>query len=262
MKQALVVLSFLLLPSFAMAAGFANSSLFLSKSPVTEGDTVRIYAIVANSGTSAFGGSVVLTDGGATIAKVAVAIDAGGTQTASASWSPTSGLHTIKAELTASDGSVVETQSAPFTIAAPVHTVSGASQNAAVVDSSADIQKTIAGVSPQVAGAAEPLFTVIDGARSSAADVLDSQIASTKASLAKTQKPGLVLGSSTSALADPTISNPWGMLWFVLYTAYLYLLTLLRWLVGNAGIFYPVLAILFLYILWRIFRRIRRPSYN
>lgn len=273
MKQALVVLSFLLLSSVALliypgsasAAGFAKDSLFLSKSPVVAGESVRIYAIVANSGTTAFNGSVVLTDGAATISKIAVAMDAGGTQTASALWEPTAGTHTVKAELTAGDGSIVESQSASFTIAAPPPPVSPSnssqSQSAAVVGSSADIQKNIANVSPQVAGATAPIFTVIDGARSSAADVIDTQIENTKANLAKTQKPGFVLGTSTNAFADPKITNPWGSFWFAVYTVYLYILTLLRWLVGSAGIFYPLFALIFFYILWRAYRRIRRPSY-
>ncbi len=267
MKKTALVLSFLLLPSLAFAAGFAKDSLFLSKSPVTEGETVKIYAIVANPSSAAFKGSVVLSDGSQKIASVAVSMDAGSTQTASAPWTPLAGSHTITAKLTAQDGTVAEQESQTFTIAAkpkPVVQTSAASDNqsAAAVESSANIQKNIANVSPQVAGAAAPLFTVIDGARSSAADVLDTQISSTKAKLASTPKSGAVLGASTGPFSDPGISNPWGTFWFVLYTAYIYILTMLRWLVGSAGIFYPVLAILFLYILWRTYRRIRRPSYN
>ncbi len=264
MKKALVALSFLLLPSLTFAAGFAKDSLFLSKSPVTEGETVKIYAVVANSASTAFKGSVVLSDGGQKIASIDVTMDAGATQTTSAVWKPLSGTHTIKAELTSDGGTVVEQESLSVSIAAkpkPASTIFADDQSAAVVGSSNDIQKSIANVSPQVASAAEPLFTVIDSARSGIADVLDSQITNTKESLAKTQNPGLVLGTSTKAIADPIVKNPWGSFWFFLYTVYLYILTAFRWLVGNAGVFYPVLAILFLYILWRIFRRIRRPSY-
>jgi hypothetical protein len=264
MKKAFVALSFLLLPSLALAAGFAKDSLFLSKSPATEGEAVKIYAIVANPTNAAFKGSVVLSDGASKIASIDVVMEAGATQTTSASWKPLAGTHTIKAELTSTDGTVVEQESQTVTIASkpkPAAVVATTEQSAAVVGSSDDIQKSIANVSPQVAGATAPIFTVIDGARSGAADVLDTQIANTKESLAKTQKPGLVLGTSTKAIADPIIKNPWGSFWYFLYTVYLYILTALRWLVGNAGIFYPVFAILFLYILWRIFRRIRRPSY-
>ncbi len=263
MKKALVALSFLLLPSLAAAAGFANGSLFLSKSSVTEGDTVLIHAVVSNDESSKFSGTVVLLDAGTTIGTLPVSLAAGAAQTVSVSWEPTAGAHTVSAKLTATDGTVVQQESQTFTIAAKPKPASSIAtdQSAAAVGSSADIQKSIANVSPQVADAAQPLFTVIDGARSGIADVLDTQITNTKTSLTKTQNPGLVLGTSTKAIADPIVKNPWGSFWYVLYTAYLYILTVLRWLVGNAGIFYPVVAILFLYILWRIFRRIRRPSY-
>lgn len=261
MKKALVVLSFLLLPSFALAAGFANGSLFLSKSSVVEGDTVLIHVVVSNEDPTKFSGSVVLADADTSIGTVPVTLTAGEAQTVSVSWTPAAGSHTVTAKLTASDGTVAEQESQTFVVAPkPQPAFAGAGQSAAV-DSSAAIQQDIANVSPQVAGAAQPLFTIIDGARSSAADMLDTQLAGTQAKLANTPKPGITLGTSTSAIADPALSNPWGTFWFVVYTAYLYLLTIARWLVGNAGVFYPVLAILFLYILWRIFRRIRRPSY-
>jgi hypothetical protein len=41
-------------------------------------------------------------------------------------------------------------------------------------------------------------------------------------------------------------------------TASLYILSILLYVVSNAGIFYPVLAVLFLYFLWRLFKRFRR----
>jgi hypothetical protein len=44
----------------------------------------------------------------------------------------------------------------------------------------------------------------------------------------------------------------------ILYTIYFYILTLVRFVVGSAGVFYPVLALLFLYFLYRMFRRYRR----
>ncbi|MGC9602734.1 MAG: Ig-like domain-containing protein [Minisyncoccia bacterium] len=263
MKKFLLVLSFALFiyPGFAVAAGFAKDPLFLSRSPVIAGQKVLIYAIVANDDISAFSGSVVLSDGTQKIASVPVSISTGGTQTASAPWMPDAGTHTIQADLISDTDTIVEQESASFAIAAPptpTSDASSASQSAAV-DSSAPIQTDIANISPQVASASQPLFTVIDSARESAAGVLDNQIAATKAKISNTPQPGIVLGSST--IANPTITNPWGMFWFALYTIYLYMLTVLRWLIGNAGVFYPVLAIFFFYMLWRIYKRMSRPRY-
>ncbi|MDO8518371.1 MAG: hypothetical protein Q7S26_03725 [bacterium] len=261
----------LLLPIFASAAGFAKQSLFLSKTPVQEGETVLIHSVVANDATIKFDGSVVFSDqvGSASggkdqsikIGSVVVTIAAGGANAVSVSWKPSAGSHTITAELTGKDNIVVEKQSATFSIAAkPSPVLSVGTSSAAAVESSQNIQNQIGSLSPTAAEVSKPAFTVIDGLRSTAADFIDSQLASTKAKLATTPKTGVVSGDSTTQ--DPTISNPWSNVWFVLYTLYIYLLTILRFLIGNAGVFYPLLAILFLYFLWRTYKRFRRPAWE
>jgi len=139
---------------------------------------------------------------------------------------------------------------------APVATSSSA---AAAVESSSGIQQGIAGVSPQTASTLVPFFTLVDGGRSKAADVLDSQIANTKKNL------GPDAGAPSEVLSAQDVKqagqNPMGAFWYILQTLYLYLLTLLRFIVGSAGVFYPALAVAFLYILWKLFRRFRRPAY-
>ena len=132
---------------------------------------------------------------------------------------------------------------------------------AAGVDSSQPIQKDIANVSPQVANASAPLFTTLDSMRMNINGVLQTQLANTKATLSTTQKPDVTFGTSTNALSDATISNPWGTFWYVLYTIYFYILTILQWIVDTAIVFYPVLLLLILYIIWHIFRFFRRPRY-
>jgi hypothetical protein len=260
-KKFLILSAFLLLPSLALGAGFAKQSLFLSKSPVTEGDSVRIYAVLSNETASAFAGSVVVSDGDTKIGSAAASIAAGGAQTVSVPWKPAAGSHTITAKLTASDGTVVESESATFTIAAkPVPVFSDtASPSAAAVESSQNIQNQIGSFSPAAEQASKPAFTIIDGFRSSAADFIDSQLASTKTKLANTPQPGIVAGDATQS---PTVSNPWGTAWFVLYTLYLYLLTILRFLIGSAAVFYPLLAVIFFYLLYRSYKRFRRPAWE
>ncbi len=263
MRKFLLALSLLLLalPSFALGAGFAKQSIFLSEQSVTEGDTVRIHATVSNDATTQFAGSVVVKDGANKLGSAPVTLASGAAQAISLSWTPTAGTHTITADLEAADGTVVEEDTANFTIAAkPEPQLDVSSSQQASIGSSQPIQQQIGNLSPQVEQASQPLFTVIDGARSSAADLLDNQIASTQAKLLSTPKPAIVGG--TSATSDASVTNPWGTFWFVLYTAYLYILTILRWLVGNAGVFYPVLAILFFYMLWRLYKRMRRPAWE
>ena len=139
---------------------------------------------------------------------------------------------------------------------APVAASTNSTQAAAAVDSSQNIQNGIAQYSPQAASVAQPLFTLIDSGRASAADALDTQIENTKKALGP--GAGNVLGAEETKNAG---SDPLGAVWFILRTLYLYLLTLLRFVVGSAAVFYPALAIAFLYFIWKLFSRFRRPAY-
>lgn len=242
-------------PLAAHAAGFAKESLFLSKTPVTEGDTVLIHAVVANENAEKFAGKVVFKEGEDALGTVAVAIAPGGANTVSLSWKPASGSHTIAAELTGDDGTVVEKESARFDIREKPLPASEAEQSGAV-ESSDDIRNTIGQYSPAAANASEPVFEAVDSLREKAADALDSGIEWAKT---KTAPPaGEVLGGTTDT---PSQKGLMDTLWFALATAGLYVFTILRFIVGSAGVFYPVLAIAFLYVLWRAYRRFRRPSY-
>ena len=139
---------------------------------------------------------------------------------------------------------------------APIATSSNA---AAAVESSAKIQEGIAGFSPAVANATAPFFTMVDGGRAALSDVIDTQIANTKNNLGPSAgKPGEVLSAESVKNAP---QDPMGVFWTILQTLYLYLLTILNFIIGNAGVFYPVTAFLILYLLWRLIRRLRSPAY-
>ncbi len=253
MKRLAIAFLFFLLPSAVFAAGFAKQSLFLSRSPVTEGETVLIHAVVANDATAKFSGSLNLTEAGTNIGSVPVSLAVGESTVVSVSWKPASGSHTVLAELKAGTD-VIESQSATFTIAAKP--VPATPQAAAPVESSANIQQGIASFSPAAASTTAPLFTLVDGGRAALSGVIDTQIANTKKNL---NTGGATLGAETFKNAG---SNPGGTLWTVLQTLYLYLLTLLNFIISNAGVFYPVAALLILYALWRLIRRARRPAWE
>ena len=129
---------------------------------------------------------------------------------------------------------------------------------ASPVDSSAPIQKDIANVSPKLPAPSQPLFAALDSFRSSMAGVLDSQLAFAQSKIAAAPQPSI---TDISATKDAAVSNPWGTFWYALYMLYFYALTILRWIVGNAIVFYPVFVLLVLYILLRLFRWWRRPKY-
>ena len=132
-------------------------------------------------------------------------------------------------------------------------------QSAAAIESSDAIQQQISNISPPVEAYVKPVFTLIDGGRNAAADLLDTELAKTKNNLGPNAgAPSAVLGAEATQNAT---KNPMGAVWYLLQTLYFYLLTLLRFIVGSAGVFYPIVAIAFLYFIWRMFKGFRRPAY-
>ena len=264
MRKPLHLLGFLLLssviaagyPAIAMGAGFAKQSIFLSKPSAAEGDTVLIHTVVQNHSAAKFSGILVMRDGDSKVGSVPVALDVGEAQAVSVSWKPSAGRHDIVAELRDAGGAVVGDESESFSIGAKpqpeAKTPPNASSSAAAaVESSADIQGKIGDLSPAASGALAPVFRLVDGSRAAIADVLDAQIAKTKPRLAPL--PGVVAGTSTIAAPEQA-----SWLSSIFNTAYYYVLTVLRFVIGSAGAFYPILAFVFFYILWRTFKRFRR----
>ncbi len=261
MKYGLIfALVIALLPFSAHAAGFAKQSLFLSKTPVTEGDTVLIHAVVSNDAASSFSGNVVFKEAADTIGSVAVTIAAGGANAVSVSWKPLAGSHDVTAELTAQDGTVVESESATFAVnpkPVPASSDNSDPQLQAAIESSQNIQNEIGQYSPAVASTTAPVFSGIDSLRAQAAVALDNGINWAKTTSGG-QSAGQVLGTSTTNTSPGGIM---GTVWNILALIALYLFTILRFVVGSAGIFYPVLAVGFFFILWRTYKHFRRPRY-
>lgn len=240
----LLILFTLTLPAFTFGAGFAKESLFLSKSPVIEGEAVYIHAVVSNDTNAEFKGEVIFEDGEKNIGTVGVSIAPGGAEAVSLSWKPAAGTHSVVAELTAPDKTVVEKLSATFSIQEKPKTEAAKTvADTGVVQSSDNVKEAIAGISPGLAEAAEPVFTTIDSLRQKGASALDKGIAWAK--------------SDESSVGSGGIG---GTVLGVVKTALTFLMEMLKFILNNAGIFYPALAILFLYVLWRTFKRFRRPS--
>jgi hypothetical protein len=239
-------------PSIVFAAAFPSQALFLSKSPVTEGETVLIHAVVANDAGGKFDGEVRYRSGDSSLGTVPVTLAPGEARTVSLSWTPTKGTYSITAELRSGE-TVAASEQARFTVREKPQAQEEeepAASNAArstSVESSAPIQEAILQAAPAVAERSAPVFAVIDSARERGAEFLDGQIAQTKTSL----EERAVLGASTStdekSGSDTAIK--------IFQTAYLYLLTLLRAVVATAFYFYPLLVVGFLYALWRLYRR-------
>ncbi len=214
-----------------------------------------IHAVVQNDSAAKFPGQVVIKDGEGKVGSVAVTLSPNEVLAVSVSWKPSAGSHTVTAQLEDSAGAVVQSESADFSIKAKPKPVvakpAASSSEAAAVESSQDIQDKIGSLSPAAEGAVAPVFKVIDGGRESIAEVLDGQLLATKPKLTPT--PGVVAGANTIKAPE---EKSW--FWSILYTIYFYILTVLRFIVGSAGVFYPVVAVLFFLILWKTFKRFRR----
>lgn len=256
-KMLVAAVLVLCMPLVASAAGFASQSIFLSRSPVTEGESVRVYVTVSNPGADTFKGSVAVTEDGDTIGTVPLTLTTGGAQTVSVVWKPTSaGARTVKAALIQDGTTAAETQQTftiqekpkPTPLASETPDVS--TQTSGTVESSAGIQQSIESISPAVGNASKPVFGALDSVREKIAGVADQQLGKVGSKISKGQSKGQVEGISTED------TQPW--YWSIVWTIYFYILTLVRFLVGSAGIFYPLLAVLFLYFIWKMFRRYRR----
>ncbi len=254
------VMLFLFVPFFASAAGFAKQSMFLSQSTVTEGEAVFIYAVVENVSPNNFSGTLKFSDTSGPIGQTPVALKAGIADTVSVTWTPKAGQHDVTAKLVIADGTVVESQNAIFYVnpkpspasatnsstsaqSDTVHATSSATTTPALIESSEPLQQYVMQYTPQVGKYTAPVFTSIDSARSAGAQKLaNGTLWSTK--------------SLQDASARP---SSWkNTLWLIAVTAVLYICSALSYLVHNIGVFYPAFALLFLFILWRLYRLARR----
>jgi len=119
------------------------------------------------------------------------------------------------------------------------------------------VQAMIAKFSPTVANFVGPTFTTIDSWRSKAGTLFDQGSVWSQKRMG-TKAPGEVLGAVTKS---PSVPSIFAAISYGAGFAALHVFSVLKWLVANPGIFYPVFAIGFLFTLWKLLSRFRRPSY-
>lgn len=264
MKQFFVGALLLLAPSFAFAATFAQSPIFLSSTPAVEGEKVRVYVVVSNDTDVSFTGTVSITADGAKLGSPAVTLAAGAAQTVSVSWTPTAGDHTVVGQLVANDGTAGQQISQKFTVEKlpePETTSPQQSKTVGGVETSANIQNSIGAVSPAAEKYTAPVFKVIDSGRVFAAEELAKAIDWSKQQISTSSKkvsPFVSAPSSSSTADTQKGTGLAGGAWNIFATVVLYVLSVLLYLVSHAGFFYPILAVAFFYILWRLWKRYRR----
>lgn len=263
-RAALLGAALFLFPALLFAAGFARASLFLSKAVVTEGESVIIHASVKNDAVAAWSGETLFSDAGENIGSVSLALKAGEARVVSVSWTPKSpGVHALSVKLLSGE-TVADTLSANLTVEATPRTKAAAEEeafagaSAAAIQSGSVVKDWLGNIHPALENTLAPVINVIDPVRQRASDFLDGQLAATKPKL-----PGNVLGWAAASSSEPVSAGTlWGSAWGVLWTLYYYLLTVLNFLIVNAALFYPFVAVLFLFLLWKLYQRMSGRSYR
>ena len=265
MRKSFLIIALLLLPSMlfsvypevARGAGFAKQSIFLSSDSPTEGDSVFIYVVLANDTEQPFAGLLKIYDEMGNIGTSSVALAPGKAETASISWQPTAGVHALNAVLETSDGKTpIESENATFPVApkpvpAATPAVSGQSDSVAV-GSSLPIQQSLANLSPSVARDVQPIFSAIDSGRTAATGALNTAVSWSKGQSAKLPAP-TAIPTSAGGAAQSAES--------MLVNALMWLLLALRFCIANVGVFYPAFVLIFFFVIWKLWRRMRRPRY-
>lgn len=256
---------FLLTPLFVFSAvGFTQDSVWLSHTPVIEGETVSIYAALTNGAKENLTGTAYFRDNGVAIGSLSISLSQGEARIISTRWSPKEGKHTLAVEIASSSVSLPKnTQTLTVTVESkeyhPPANVGGVGSAAGVAFSdSSGIQEKIGSISPAAESVTRPIFTTVDGWRLGGANFLATHtdsarakvesIAAEKKTLAEENTP-----ESQTKSRKLTVSH-------ILYTILLYIYEALQTLVAKAAFFYPLIVVLLFFLLWKIVRRIRRPT--
>lgn len=264
----LVAFLFFVAPVSAFAAvGFAQESVWLSHTPVISGETVSIYAALTNGSAETLTSVAYFRDNGKKIGSLPVSLKPGEARIVSISWTPSSGEHALAVELASSSVALAKgTETTNVTVEKPVafgSVILGSTKDAAAAAAytdSSDIQKQIESLSPAVEHFVEPAFTKIDDWRKSGASFLNIQADAARAkadaySKQKTEQSGTDTPEGASKGWWLTLSQ-------ILYTILLYIYTALQTVLAKAGLFFPILAILFFWLLWKLYKRFTRPKYR
>lgn len=253
----------------AAAIGFSGEPVWLSNTPVIEGETVLVHAALTNGAEQPLTGTLIFRADGTSIGSVPINLKAEEARVVSVSWTPKSGTYELAVELAnPSVPSAKRTETLKVSVASREATRSAAasalgvqslSSNPQFTDSSS-IQTAIAGVSADVGAVVAPGFIAVDSWRKSGSDFLNTKSAAAKAEVSALSDKKAALKEADTPEAKKESRNL--TLWQMVRTLLLYIYQALNLLVSKAGVFYPVVAFGFFFFLWKMWQRFRRPSYD
>ena len=249
---------------FADTTGFANESVWTSRSNITEGQTVLIHAALTNNDTDTLTGTLHFKDGDTKVGDIAVSLKTGEARIFSVSWTPkTSGKHSISAEIESDQVQLSENTARTTVTVAALPAKTGLEQKASVESStftdSRPMQEKIGNISPAVSNTITPALNTIDSWRKSGSDYLAEKAANQEGVVKgiHTQIEGLNKKGTPEAKTEARKKTAYQIFATLLLYVYNILLTVL----SKAGYFYPIFFFLFFFILYKIYRRMTRPAH-
>jgi hypothetical protein len=264
----LVVLAFFVPHGVLLAdtTGFAPASVWVSHTPIQEGETVQLHAALNNGSDKKLTGSITFKDGSVSLGSVPFSLEAGEARIVSLSWKATAGAHAINAAITgasdsaAADSETVSVSVEPKPAPKPATAKTSSTTNAAAVEfSNADsIESTIGTLSPKVQEVTSPAFEKVDDWRKSGATFLGTQATAQEQKISDLSAKKKELAKQNSP--DTKNEERKTTAFQVIATILLYVYEILLYIVSKAGIFYPVFAAIILYLLFKGYQRVRRPT--
>lgn len=242
-------------------AGFPTQSLWLSKTSVTEGDALEIYAAVYNAGSAQLRGTVAFQVDGKTIGTKKFDIAAGKADLVSVSWKAAAGLHNFSAAIQDASGTKSgEAVSLSSATAGTVTAVVAAAPPPSIVEQGIKtVSETIANASsaatPVIASAASGIFAKTEEFRKGVLDnAQESSMEKTPATTSSTAREGQVAGASVAPQQTSGQSSLFNNI--SQFAAPAILLTF-----GSPAIFYPLLCLILLAAIYALGKFVRRPKY-
>lgn len=242
------------------SAGFAQGSIWMSRSHVIAGESVNIFTVLYNSSDNSLSGDVVFAVDGASIGTKDFKLAPGETQIVSAPWVAKAGNHTASARIEkagASSGTAVLNQTTgnitvsveasppPSPVAQVLNTVTSA------------IQTGVASTAPAVVSAAHSIFNVTEALRADAKTALEKQLAKGAGTAdAKQVKEGVAQNQSTGATASTTSADTESS---VISNALRYMAAAGLAVVSSRTLFYLAFALM-LFVLVKIVRAFFRAG--
>ncbi len=256
--RASVIVALMLFPAVSNAAEavFPSQSLWLSDTKPSQGEKVRIYAVVYNAGDADLSGALTFLVDTKTQEVRDLTLKSGESTVVSTLWTASEGEHTFSAKF-AGKGAADSEASISASVVAKVDAPPSAVEQ--TITQAKDVGSQIASTSlPILSSVANTVFDATESMRNAGIDYLESKTAAAPAASTAASHSPAVLGTTTvntAAGVDGTSAD--GMLSKIRQTAAAGALAVFK----SLWLFYPILVLLLLLIFRWLYKWVTRPRF-